>query len=170
LRLQPIAVEGLAVARLRTAERKARMRKIAFVLISVLWLAGCESNLLLPMEPSPESVTAPRRALTEAEKETISDAVLLEIKDAHPPDFVWPHLVVRTHDGVTDYCGAVKTTGVAGRLENNKYYAQIRFDVSGKIAKVDVKSVFKDKGDNIPSTVDSLCMQDGYSFSPPPRP
>ena len=86
------------------------------------------------------------------------------IKDAHPPDFIWPHLVVRTHDGVTDYCGAVKTTGVAGRLENNKYYAQIRFDGSGKIAKVDVKSVVKDKGDNIPGTVDSLCTQDGYSF------
>jgi hypothetical protein len=144
------------------AKRKARMRKIAFVLISVLWLAGCESNLLLPMEPTPESVTAPRRALTEAEKETISDAVLVEIKDAHPPDFIWPHLVVRTRDGVTDYCGAVKTTGFAGRPEYNKYYVQIRFD-GGKIAKVDVKSVVEDKGENIPTTVDSLCMQDGYS-------
>ena len=144
------------------------MRKIAFVLISVLWLAGCESNLLLPMEPTPESVTAPRRALTEAEKETISDAVSLEVKDTHPPDFVWPRLVVRTHDGVTDYCGVAKTTGAGGRLENNKYYAQIRFDGSGKIAKVDVKSVVEDKGDNIATTVDSLCMQDGYNFSPPP--
>jgi len=146
------------------------MRKVAFVLVSVLWLAGCESNLLLPMEPSPESVTAPRRALTEAEKETISDAVSNEIKDAHPPDFIWPLLVVRTQDGVTDYCGAVKTTGVAGRLEYNKYHAQIRFDGLGKIAKVDLKSVAKDKGDNIPSTVDSLCMQDGYSFPLAPRP
>jgi len=145
------------------------MRKITFVLVSVLWLAGCESNLLLPMEPTPESVTAPRRALTEAEKETISDAVLVEIKDAHPPDFIWPHLVVRTHDGVTDYCGAVKTTGVAGRLEYNKFYAQIRLDRLGKISKVDVKSVVKDKYDNIPTTVDSLCTQDGYSFSLPPR-
>jgi hypothetical protein len=142
------------------------MRKIAFVLISVLWLAGCESNLLLPMEPTSESVTAARRALTEAEKETISDAVLLEIKDAHPPDFVWPRLVVRAHDGVTDYCGAVKTVGFAGRPELTKFYAQIRFD-GGKIAKIVVKSVVEDKGDNIPSTVDSLCTQDGYSFSPP---
>jgi hypothetical protein len=141
------------------------MRKIAFVLISVLWLSGCESNLLLPMEPTPESVTAPRRALTEAEKETISDAVSLEIKDARPPDFVWPQLVVRTHDGVTDYCGVVKTIGFAGRVEDNKYYAQIRFDGSGKIEKVDVKSVVKDKGNNIPTTVDSLCMLDGYSVS-----
>jgi hypothetical protein len=149
------------------AERKARMQKIALVLISILWLAGCESNLLLPMEPTPESVDSPRRALTETEKETISDAVLLQIKDAHPADFDWPRLVVRTHDGVTDYCGAVKTTGFAGRPENNKFYAQIRFD-GGKIAKVDVKSVVKDKSDNIPSTVDSLCMQDGYSFSLPP--
>jgi hypothetical protein len=138
------------------------MRKMAFVLISVLWLAGCESNLLLPMEPTPESVTAPRRALTEAEKETISDAVMIEIKDAHPPDFIWPHLVLRTHDGVTDYCGSVKTIGFAGRPEFSKYYAQIKFE-GGKIAKVDVKSVVEDKGENIPTTVDSLCMQDGYS-------
>jgi hypothetical protein len=144
------------------AERKARMRKVAFVLISALWLAGCESNLLLPMEPTPESVTAPRRALTEVEKETISDAVSAEIKDAHSPDFVWPRLVVRTHDGVTDYCGAVKTTGFAGHPEYNKYYAQIRFDGS-KIKKVDVKSVVEDKGENIPTTLDSLCMLDGYS-------
>jgi hypothetical protein len=145
------------------------MRKIAFVLISVLWLAGCESNLLLPMEPTPESVTAPRRALTEAEKETISDAVLLAIKDAHPPDFIWLRLVARTHDGVTDYCGEVKTTGFAGRLEYNKFYAQIRFD-GGTIAKVDVKSVVKDKGENLPTTVDSLCLQDGYIFPPTPAP
>jgi hypothetical protein len=148
------------------AERKARMRKIAFVLISVLWLAGCESNLLLPMEPTPESVTAPRRALTETEKETISDAVLLEIKDAHPPDFVWPHLVVRTHDGATDYCGAVKTVGFAGRPELTKFYAQIRFDGSGKIAKVEVRSVVQDKGGNIPTPVDSLCTLGGYSIQP----
>ena len=144
------------------------MRKVAFVLISVLWLAGCESNLLLPMEPTSESVSAVRRALTEAEKETISDAVLLEVKDAHPPDFVWPQLVVRMHDGVTDYCGAVKTIGFAGRPENTKFYAQIRLDSSGKIAKVDVKSVVEDKGDNMPTTVDSICLQDGYSFSPLP--
>jgi hypothetical protein len=146
------------------------MRKFAFVLVSVLWLAGCESNLLLPMEPTSESVTAPRRALTEAEKEIISDAVSLEIKDAHPPDYVWPHLVVRTHDGVTDYCGAVKTTGFAAHPELTKFYAQIRFDGSGKIAKVDVKSVVVDKGENMPTSVDSLCVQDGYNFAPPPSP
>jgi hypothetical protein len=152
------------------AERKARMWKLAFVLISALGLAGCESNLLLPMEPTPESVDAPRRALTEVEKETISDAVSAEIKDAHPPDFIWPHLVVRTHDGVTDYCGAVKTAGFAARPEVTKYYAQIRFD-GGKIAKVEVKSVVEDKGENLPTALDSLCMQDGYSFSstPPPQ-
>jgi hypothetical protein len=146
------------------------MRKSAFVLISVLWLAGCESNLLLPMEPTPESVTAPRRALTEAEKETISDAVSLEIKDTHPSDFIWPHLVVRTHDGTMDYCGAVKTIGTGGRLETHKYYAQVAFDRSSKITKVDLKSVATDKGDNLPTTVDSVCMQDGYNFSPPPAP
>jgi hypothetical protein len=145
------------------------MRRIAIVLAAAFPLAGCESNLLLPMEPTAESAAASRRALTEAEKLAISDAVSLDVKDARPQDFVWPPLVVGTRGGVGDYCGVVRTTGEAGRIEYHKYHAQIRFDGSGKIAKVDLQAVVKDKGDNVPTRVDSVCMQDGYSVFPVPK-
>ena len=162
---EAIAVEGFTQFGVGRLKGKASMRKIATVLVSALSLAGCESNLFLPMEPTPESVDAPRRALTEAEKQTISGAVSPEIKGARPENFAWAPLVVRTHDGVTDYCGLVTTNGDAGRLDHTIYYAQIRFDSSGRIAKVDVKSIDKSKEDNIPTPAVSQCTQDGY---PPP--
>lgn len=143
------------------------MWKIAILLASAFSLAACESNLpnlVLPMEPSAESAAAPRRALTDAEKETISDAVSLAMKDQRPQEFIWAPLVVRINDGAADFCGAVKLpNGFAGKTEYGKYYAKLKFDGTGKVSKVDVMSFAKIKDDNIPTAVDSICMQDGYS-------
>ncbi len=146
------------------------MRKIAILLAGALSLAGCESdlsNLVLPMEPSPESIAAPRRALTDKEQETIFNAVSVEVKDPSPQDFVWAPLVIRAHDGVTDYCGIVKKNSGDPRDPGvTKFYSQIRFDSRGQIARVDVKSVAKNADNNVPTAVDSICMLDGYSSLP----
>lgn len=144
------------------------MRKIVIVLASVFALSGCESNLLLPMEPTPESVAVPRRALTDSEKETISDAVSLEMKDQKPQEFIWAPLVARTHDKIADFCGIVQNpNGFAGKINYSKYYAKLHFDERGKLSKVDAISVAAITGDNIPTAVDSTCMQDGYALTAP---
>lgn len=149
------------------------MRNIAIVLALSLALAGCEptiSNMLLPMEPTRDSAAAPRRALTDAEKESISEAVALKMEQSPHRDFKWSPLVVRSHDHVIDFCGLVSGDDVVDEYGDpaakfRKYYAQLSFDQRGTLSKVDVISVGENKNDHIPTTVDSICMQDGYNLS-----
>ena len=146
------------------------MRKIAIVLASFVSLAGCESNLLLPMEPTRESAAAPRRALTEAERDTIVDAVSLALKDQKPQEFTWAPLVGRAHDSTLNYCGIVKLpNGFAGKLVYGKYYAKLKFDRGDKLSKVELISYAEIAGDNIPTSVDSICVQDGYGVLVAPK-
>lgn len=144
------------------------MRKIAIVATLSLGLAGCEpsvSNLLLPMEPTQDSIGAPRRALTDDEKETISDAVALKMKEANRREFKWAPLVVRSHDQATDYCGLVSGNDRDDHYAGfSKYYAHLKFDNHGKLIKVDVQAIDKSGSDELPTKVDSICVQDGYTF------
>jgi hypothetical protein len=129
------------------------------------------SDLLLPMEPTAESAAAPRRALTEAEKQTISEAVSLKAEVQGSDAFTWAPLVVRTHDGATDFCGIVRNpNGFAGKPSYSKYVARLRFNSAGKLSNVNVASIIKLKDDNIPTSVDSICMRDGYILQPPSAP
>lgn len=145
-------------------------RNFAIILASSL-LTGCMSDLLLPMEPTAESAAAPRRALTEAEKQTISEAVSLKTEVQGSDAFIWAPLVVRTHDRATDFCGIVRSpNGFAGKPSYSKYLARLRFDGAGKLSNVNVVSIIKIKDDNIPTSVDSICMRDGYVLQPPSAP
>lgn len=149
------------------------MCKIAIVLALSVSLAGCEptvSPLLLPMEPSEESSVAPRRELTDAEKDMISDAVTLKLKEASHREFKWAPLVVRSHDQVTDFCGLVSGNDIDGDYSGfSKYYARLTFDGSGKLSKVDVRMIAKSKLDQLPTELDSICMGDGYGVLPQTR-
>jgi hypothetical protein len=146
------------------------MRNIAIVLAGSFWLAGCEStvsNLWLPMEPTQESVAAPRRELTDAEKETISEAVALKLKDAKNREFIWAPLVVKPRGHVASFCGLVKGNDVDDEyIGFSKYNVNLTFDDRGKLAKVEVRSIAKSKIDEPPTVVDSVCMQDGYGGLP----
>ena len=145
-------------------------RNFVIILASSL-LTGCMSDLLLPMEPTAESAAAPRRALTEAEKQTISEAVSLKTEVQGSDAFIWAPLVVRTHDRATDFCGIVRSpNGFAGRPSYSKYLARLRFDGAGKISNVNVVSIIKLKDDNIPTSLDSICIRDGYILQPPSAP
>ena len=143
--------------------------RIASVLVLGGSLSGCVEALLMPMEPSPASVAAPRRALTPQERKTISDAVLakLNIPDAEKknPDavkFGLPNLVVRSHDGVTDYCGFVNKKDSSGAFVGNHwFYAKLTFNSSGKPINVDVPIIVEPKY-LYPTVLDSICTQDGY--------
>ena len=115
------------------------------------------SDLLLPMEPTAESAAAPRRVLTEAEKQTISEAVSLKTEVQGSDPFIWAPLVVRTHDKATDFCGIVRNpNGFAGKPSYSKYLARLHFDRTGKLSNVDVVSITNIKDDNIPTSVDSV--------------
>jgi hypothetical protein len=148
------------------------MRNIAIVLALSFALAGCDStisNLLLPMEPTRESIAAPRRELTGAEKESISEAVMLKMGDSPHREFRWFTLVIRPHDHVIDFCGLVSGDDIAGEYGNTgtdlrKYYAQLTFDHGGTLSNVDVISIGRSKNDNAPTMVDSICIQDGYNL------
>lgn len=149
------------------------MRNVAIILAVSFALAGCEQNfsaLLLPSEPTRESIAAPRRELTGAEKEAISEAVMLKLGNSSCRDFKWFPLVVRPHDHVIGFCGLVGGIYVAGEYgiqdvnaEFRDYYAQLTFDRRGTLSKVDVVSVGKRRSENIPTVVDSICIQDGYN-------
>jgi hypothetical protein len=120
------------------------------------------------MEPTAESAAAPRRALTEAEKLTISEAVSLKTEVQGSDAFIWAPLVVRTHDKATDFCGIVRNpNGLGGKLMYSKYLARLRFDRAGKLSNVDVVSIVNIKDDNIPTSLDSICIRDGYVLSTP---
>src|SRR5271169_3048552 len=116
------------------------MRKVASVLAVCVTLAGCAADvsaLMMPMEPTPESIAAQRRELTEAEKTLISDTVALKLKEANHREFKWAPLVIRSHDQVTDFCGLVSGNDLDDRYQGfSKYYAQLAFDGRGKLAKV----------------------------------
>ncbi len=149
------------------------MTRIAILLALPFVLAGCDGAMLLPMEPTRESIAAPRRQLTEAEKDAISQAVLLKLGDSLRRDFKWFPLVNRPHGGVVDYCGLVSGDDVVGEYnihdynaEFRDYYAQLRFDRRGTLAKVDVVSIGRSQSDNVPTKVDSICIQDGYNLFP----
>jgi len=148
------------------------MRKCTIVLTSFLALAGCgNAALLAPMEPTRESIAAPRRQLNDTEKEAISAAVMRELGEQPRRDFKWLPLVVRTHGAVTDYCGLVSGDYVVGEYdihdanaELRDYYAQLTFDRRGKLSTVNVVAVGKSRSKHIPTMVDSICMQDGYNI------
>ena len=46
----------------------------------------------------------------------------------------------------------------------SKYYAWLTFD--GKLSKVDIRMIAKSKPNELPTAVDSICMQDGYGGLP----
>ena len=58
-------------------------------------------EFLLPMEPTAESAAAPRRTLTEAEKQTFSEAVSLKTEVQGNDALIWTPLVIRTQDKAT---------------------------------------------------------------------
>ena len=146
-------------------------KQIFAIILASSLLTGCMSNLLLPMEPTAESAAAPRRVLTEAEKQTISEAVSLKTQVQGTDAFTWAPLVVRTHDRAIDFCGIVRNpTGFAGRPSYSKYLSRLRFDSAGKLSNVSVVSIIKLKDDNIPTSLDFICIQDGYILQPPPAP
>jgi hypothetical protein len=148
------------------------MRKCVIVLTSSLALAGCGNPALLaPMEPTRESIAAPRRQLNDTEKEAISAAVMGKLGEQPRRDFKWLPLVVRTHGRATDYCGLVSGDYVVGEYniidanaELRDYYAQLTFDRHGKLSNVDVVAIGESRSKHIPTMVDSICMQDGYNI------
>jgi hypothetical protein len=148
------------------------MRKCVIVLTSSLALAGCGNPALLaPMEPTRESIAAPRRQLNDTEKEAISAAVMGKLGEQPRRDFKWLPLVVRTHGRATDYCGLVSGDYVVGEYniidanaELRDYYAQLTFDRHGKLSNVDVVAIGESRSKHIPTMVDSICMQDGYDI------
>jgi hypothetical protein len=147
-----------------------------FAIISALpfALTGCEldiSPLLLPMEPTRESIAAPRRELTDAEKEAISESVMVKLGGSHHRDFKWFPLVIRSHDHFVDFCGLVSGDDIVGEYdihdynaEFRKFYAQLKFE-RGTLSKVNVISIGRSMSDNIPTAVDSICIQDGYNLN-----
>jgi hypothetical protein len=146
------------------------MRKSAFVLAISFALAGCEpplSNLLLPMEPTRESIAVPRRELTAAEKEAIAEAVALKIGDSEHREFRWSRLAARAHDQATDYCALVSRSEPGnGQVVFRQYLAKLVFDRRGTLLKVNVASIDAAVSNGIPTDIDSICMQDGYNLLP----
>ena len=148
------------------------MRKRAIVLTSCFALANCGNPALLaPMEPTRESIAAPRRQLNDTEKEAISAAVMRKLGEQPSRDFKWLPLVLRTNGRATDYCGLVSGDYLVGEYnitdanaEWRDYHAQLTFDRGGKLTTVAVVAVGRSRSDNIPTTVNSICMQDGYNI------
>ena len=138
-----------------------------------LALAGCGADvsaLLAPMEPTRESIAAPRRELTADEKDAISAAVMRKLGDSSHRDFKWFPLVVRSHDRVTDFCGLVSGDDLVGEYgvtdanaNFRDYYAQLTFARPRALSNVKIIAIGRTRNDNIPTMVDSICMQGGYN-------
>lgn len=156
--------------------KRATVTKLAIALSLPFALAACApdtSTLFLPMEPTRASIAAPRRALTDAEKAAISEAVARKLGGLYHRDFKWFPLIVRPHDHVVDFCGLVTGDAIVGEYDIRDanttlrdYYAQLTFDRRGSLSKVNVVAVGAAKSDNTPTAVDSICIQDGYDLFP----
>jgi hypothetical protein len=153
--------------------------KCVIVLAASLAVAGCaDADLFAPMEQTPEALAAPRRQLSDSEKDAISQAVLRVLGDQPHRDFGWLPLVVKTGGGATDYCGLVSGDYIPGEYnitnangEYRDYYAQLTFDGGGALSKVNVVAIGDSMGKNVPTKVESTCMQSGYlirQWSPGP--
>jgi len=146
------------------------MSKGAWILAAALALAGCANPAVLaPMEPSRESMAAPRRPLSDAEKDAVSAAVLRQLGEQPPRAFKWLPLVVRPNDGAVDYCALVGGDDVAGEYgvtdanaEQRDFLVRLSFDRGGKLAGVELVAVGRPRSDHVPTMVDSTCLQDGY--------
>ena len=146
------------------------MRKCVIVLMSSVALAGCGNPALFaPMQPTREAIAAPQRRLSDAEKEAISAAVMHKLGEQPNRDFKWLPLVVRSHGGVTDYCGLVGGDYIVGEYnitdanaELRDYYAQLTFARGGALTNVNIVAIGESRNAHIPTKVDSTCLQDGY--------
>ena len=123
----------------------------------------------MPMEPSPASVAAPRRPLKPQEVKVISDAVLAKMtipdtekKNPDAVKFGLPRLVVRSQNGVTDYCGVVNEKDASGYFVGGHwFYTRLTFNGAGKLTNVDVSIIVEPKY-LYPTVAESICTQDGY--------
>jgi hypothetical protein len=146
------------------------MRKIAAIFAVSLSLAACQptgSSIFLPMEPTQASIDAPRRELTEEEKDAISDAVMQKLQDPTHRDFHWSKLVVRRRERTMTYCGLVSEFQLGQSHESfRKFQAELTFNPRGQLSKVDVVAITIPWTQTLPSVADSLCIQAGYNVSP----
>ena len=146
------------------------MRKLAAIALFSLPLAACDpagSKIFLPMEPTQASIDAPRRELTPEEKDAISDAVRLKLQDPAQREFRWAKLILISHDHVTDYCSLVSQFDLSQRHDSfRRFYARLGFDGHGKLSSVDIVSIGAIPSNTLPSSADSICVQDGYNISP----
>ena len=150
------------------------MWKLALVPILSFALVGCGpslSVLLSPREPTRESIAAPRRQLTDTEKDAISAVVMRKLGDSPHRDFKWPPLVVRSHNQMTDYCALVSGDYVVGEYDIHDananfrdFLARLTFDHRGILSKIEIVSIGNTQNDNIPTMVDPICLRDGYEI------
>jgi len=148
--------------------------KKAPIVVASLALAGCGNPALFaPMQPTRESLAAPRRPLNEAEKAAISAAVMNKLGEQPRRDFTWPPLVVGSHGGATDYCGLVSGDYLVGEYnitdanaELRDFYARLTFDRRGALSNIAIVAIGKSRSKHIPTMVDSICTQDGYNVAP----
>jgi hypothetical protein len=119
------------------------------------------------MEPTQASIDARRRELTPEEKDAISDAVKQKLQKPAQREFRWAKLILRSHDHVTDYCGLVSQLDLRERHESfRRFHPQLGFDAHDKLTRVDVISIDAIPSHAVPSSADSICVQDGYNISP----
>jgi hypothetical protein len=119
------------------------------------------------MEPTQASIDARRRELTPEEKDAISDAVKQKLQEPAQREFRWAKLILVSHDHVTDYCSLVSQFDFSQRHDSFKrFYARLGFDGHGRLSSVDIVSIGAIPSHAVPSSADSICVQDGYNVLP----
>jgi hypothetical protein len=94
------------------------MRGKCLAAFVVLALSGCARV----NQPSDQTLAAPRRDLTPAEKALLGHLLAQSLKDPDSAKFKWMPLVLSERDGVTDYCGLVN-----GKNSYGGYAGYVRF-------------------------------------------
>jgi hypothetical protein len=135
------------------------MRKILAI---VLLLGGCAS------EPALDASKYPSRALTAAEKKSLTGILSKGLKEPRAAQFKWMPVILTEREGITDYCGLVN------RIKDNggysgfvRFYAQLFKDSNGQFSNAVMRAVEEPDSDpdlfNTESGRVGTCEQFGYT-------
>lgn len=126
-------------------------------------LAGCTGL----NQVNEQVLSAPRRDLTQLEKQSLTPILAAGLKDPAAAQFKWMPVVLTEREGITDYCALVNgKNSYGGYTGFVRLYAQLIKDDKGQFTRAVLREV-EQPGRQInpldPRWLNGICEKFGYS-------
>ena len=156
----------MTMATLDAARRNATFSKI--ILCAAVASAGLIAGRLSIERPLEQTVSAPRRDLTDAEKKIIFAAIAGKLPGVTIATVAWPRMVLLNREGISDYCATVKKSE-----STIPFYAQLVFsqaDPRQSLNRVNFAIIAAPDDPQARYVVGTACLRYGYGTLLPVAP